>query len=427
MDYGSALEEFQPPDEWYPEGCFLFRRFLFRLYRLRERVGRLGLLMSHTGPAFTAVGMSPQLLNLYVAGEGERGRMVASRTLHDYYAASIAGAGSMWTAAFPEYGTAKMVPFLAVSGQSPHVPLGIQFPSSSLAHAREPGLESRHLRPLWKLWGLFAALRDIRFYNHLNSMLRNSSLMVGQDGTALLILANFSSRPATLAEAPDWAAFGVAPHAVLRFLPTAESPGRPEAVTEFAAELPAYGVAGFLVNVPEKSTAVREYLRPYPEPDEADAAETREIAEQQRLRLQPPAFSRIWLRVSIPAIVLPYEDSLMTDFYDCRMDLGGLDENRAFQHLAWVGRDGLKQEEPAATECLGNGDIGPWMEITDCRQDCLALRTRHGGEPYYSLAQLEFSDQPAVTPNTYVLRFVNELEPDRSILHWHPAAGVTNP
>ncbi len=418
MDYGSALSEISAPCEWYPEGVFCLRRFLERIYRLRERVGRMGLLLSHTGPAFSAVGMAPHLLNLYVSGEGEVGQMVVSRELHDYYAATAAGPGSMWTAAFPEYGTAKMVPFLAVAGQSPHVPLGVQFPSSSLAHACEPGFESRHLRPIWKLWGLFAHQRDIRFYNHLNSSLKNSALMVAGDGSALLILANFSDSPVFLEEKPDWDFFGIHPQNILRFLPTEETPAPPEAVADLAAKLPAYGVAGFLVNVRKDSPSVQEYLVPYPEQDEADQTERKAIDDQRRLRQHPPYFARTWMRAVVPAMPLPYEDSLMTDFYDIRMDLGYFDDKSAFHHLAWIGKSGLTTEEPAQNACLGNGDASPWMEITAFHKRQLGVRTRHCGELYYSLAQLEFSDQPAVTPNTYAIRFVNELEPHRAFLHW---------
>ena len=374
--------------------------------------------MSHTGPAFSAIGLAPHLLNLYVSGEAEKGRMTESREFHDYFAATIAGPGSMWTAAFPEYGTARMVPFLAVAGQSPHVPLGIQFPSSSLAHAREPGFESRHLRPLWKLWGLFSHQRDVHFYNHLNSALRNSSLMTASDGTALLVLANFADTPQFLQEMPEWNTFGLQPQVILRFLPTEETPAPPEAVADISAKLPAYGVAGFLVNVSEDSPSVQEYLVPYPEQDAADQAERKAIDDQRRLRQHPPYFARTWMRAIIPAMPHPYEDSLMTDFYDIRMDLGYFDDESTFHHLAWIGKSGLTSEEPTRDECLGNGDVGPWMEITAFRQQHLGLRTLHCGELYYSLVLLDFSDQPADTPNTYTIRFVNELEPHRAFLHW---------
>ncbi len=420
MDYGSALEKSHPPCEWYPAGQFALREFLERLYRLRARVGEGGILISHTGPPFSTLGMAPHLLDLYVSGECEAGKMVASRELHDYYAATAAGAGSMWTAAFPEYGTAKMVPFLAVAGQSPHVPLGIQFESSSLAHSREPGFESRHLRPLWKLWGLFARQRDILFYNHLNSPIRNGSLMVADDGTALLVLANFGEAEALVAEAPDWARYGIVPRTVLKLQPTEDAPGAPVAVLPDACsvQLAPNGVAGFLVNVAEDDAALQRYLEPYPDADEADVAEERRIAEQCRLREEGVAFPRIFLRVSVPAMTLPYEDSLNLDDYDLRIAFGYFDEANAFQILGWIGKAGLLPEMPERAGSLGNGDASPWMEITGVARPRLGLCTYHHGEPSYSNVRVELSDIPAITPATRTILFVNELEPNRSMLHW---------
>ncbi len=85
-----------------------------------------------------------------------------------YFSGFNAVCGTMWTAAFPEYGTSAMIPFLASTGQFPHSPLGTQLPTSSLVHPPEPGTNDVFLRALWRLWGLFHDERDITVGNEHN-------------------------------------------------------------------------------------------------------------------------------------------------------------------------------------------------------------------------------------------------------------------
>lgn len=418
MDYGSALLELEPPGEWFPSGAFLFRKYLEKLYRIREQIGKDGLLYSHTGPIFSALGMTSGLISMYVSGECESGRMIRSRREHDYFSSSLCGAGSLWTAAFPEYSTEKVVPFLAVAGQSPHVGLGTQFRSSSLTHCGEPGMESRSLRPLWKLWGLFRNQRDIGFYNHLNSPIRNGSLMTASDSKALLILANFEDRPRTVAESVDWKKFGIEAHTILKFHPTEFSPGKPESADEISVDLPPYGIAGFLVNGESLTDELNAYEVPYPETDDYDRAWLAEIEEQRRLREHGCEFEKTYLRVFIPPLALPYEDSLMTDLYDNAFELGYLDGNKGFIHLAWITKEGLSGERPSHKNFILPGDTSPWLDISAFRHEHMGIRSLHGENPFYSFMELEFSDHPEKTDKTYTILFRNELEPDRSLIHW---------
>jgi hypothetical protein len=127
VDGGGADSYRTPKNIDYVGGRIHFRGWYLDARARRERVGKYGLVFAHSGTTFSAVGMTDGLVTGYVSGEGERGVVIKSREHHAYYSCSRIVPATMWTAAFPEYGTAAMVPYLASTGQFPHVALGAQF------------------------------------------------------------------------------------------------------------------------------------------------------------------------------------------------------------------------------------------------------------------------------------------------------------
>ena len=58
MDYGSPFCELSSGDEMFPGDRMHLRRHYLKLRSLRKRVGNDGILISHTGPVFSAIGMT---------------------------------------------------------------------------------------------------------------------------------------------------------------------------------------------------------------------------------------------------------------------------------------------------------------------------------------------------------------------------------
>ena len=148
MDYGGPFCEIIKPDEAFPGGRTMFREHYLKLRRLRATMGPDGLFYSHTGPFYSALGMN--FMDGYTSGEGERGLLIKGRKIHEYYSMSAVAPGTLWSAAFPEYSSKEIVPFLAAAGQYPHAPLGMAGYTCSLAHPQVPGINDLNFRPLWK-------------------------------------------------------------------------------------------------------------------------------------------------------------------------------------------------------------------------------------------------------------------------------------
>ena len=435
MDFGSPLSRTRPPDENAPGGHVLYRSHYLAMRQRRRLVGSNGVLFSHTGPSFSAVGMTGGLVDGYVAGEGERGVMVRDRRHHAYFSAASSVPGSMWTAAFPEYGTAAMVPFLAVTGQFPHVPLGTQFYSSSLTHPREPGINDRYLRPLWRLWGLLRGCRDLAVFNDYNGTGAGrcdapstgfSMLATADRRSALLLLANFDGAPREGRVAIDWPRTGVAPTAGWRLAPGFDAPGDPLPLAtvggEFTASLPAHGVAGWLLTSEPEAwrDALAAYAQPYPPQDAHDCAWLEAIGTQRRLRETPPPWPEVWMRVAVQNLSTPYEESLWWDLFDNAMELGTLDDAGAFRHLRWITRHGLADVQPDRPDYIWPGHASPWIPLRPLAPAGarLAVRSIHLGEPFYSFIDVTLSPTASCDSAAYTLTFYNELEPQREVLHW---------
>lgn len=363
MDFGGACGLVTPPGVDYCGGRIHFRGWHLAARERRGRVGDYGLVFAHTGPAFSAVGMTGGLVTGYISGEGERGLMVRSRAHHEFFSAAHVVPGTMWTAAFPEYGSAAMVPHLAATGQSPHVPLGTQWETSSLSHPDEPGTTDRHLYPLWRIWGLFAGERDIEvgtWDNGFMGIKADSALtgfyaMRAQDGALLVVVSNFSPERRAARLDADLATLGIPKgFKAYTMTPTTGGPGSVRAADDgtadatkrvlpapFAFDLVGYGVGALLFAPPNAKWAGRlaDFAKPYPAPDAFDRAWGEHVARQGRLRDAPPAWAEVWMRVSVPNLATPYEEPLWWDTMAAHVALCEKRPDGALRELGWIPQD----------------------------------------------------------------------------------------
>ena len=449
MDFGGAYGLKTPPYIDYVGGRLHFRGWYLAARARRERVGEEGVVFAHTGTTFSAVGMTDGLITGYVSGEGERGLMVKSRRHHAYFSKSRVVPGTMWTAAFPEYGSPAMVPFLAATGQFPHNALGAQFETSSLTHPDEPGVNDVYLRPLWRIWGLFRDERDIAVGtvdNGCTSVKVDSDctgyyLMGSADGkSALCVLSNFDAdgREVSVRLAQDL----VPGAAAFLLTPGPDAPGEAKPVGrdgEIRLRIEGLGVAAILLAAePEAWGArLREFAKPYPAPDDFTRAWNAEIASQKSLRENPPDWSEVWLRISVPNLATPYEESLWWDLFANQVELVRRAEG-GDESLGWIvpGETMPAGERPHTERKVppepGVNDAGivwpghasewiPLHKVLPPGEHRLAVRTVIAtlGISTYSFLQATLSPKPAEdAPGAYTLKFYNALEPDREFVRW---------
>lgn len=426
MDYGGPFHWQIPPDEIYQGGRICFRQHYFDNRNRRKIVGPDGLFYSHTGPMFSALGMTAGRLDGYVSGEGERGMLVKSRLDHAYFSMAPVCPGTMWTAAFPEYGERKMVPFLAAAGQSPHIPLGTQFPSSSLAHPGTPGISDVNFRPLWKLWNLMKGTKDLRILNDYNcsGMFARSEevshYLMAAEGRIVCIFANFSDQPREIDPFIDFAAMGLRPGQLYLCRPTTGTPGKAELFDGKKFILEGYGVGALCAGVPDFA----EYEKPYPVFPELCRQHMEKIEEQRRNREGRGSAPEWFLRLSIPDLPIPYETSMTVDLYDNRCQLCEVTAE-GIRELGYIGRSGFGRELTPQKDMIVNGTSSVWIplrEITGSGKKHLMLRSLHRGDlyyvnsPFYSFVTAEIARRPEEPE--YRIEFMNELESDRSELHF---------
>lgn len=429
MDYGGPFHKVSA-DENYTGGRVHFRRHYLDLKKLRERIGPEGVFLSHTGPFFSAIGIG--FMDGYVSGEGEGGIMVKSRELHAYYSMAATAPGTMWTAAFPTYSTQEMIPFLASTGQYPHSTLGVQHPSCSLAHPRDPGINDRVFRPLWKCWELFSHERNIAIYNDYNGagVFKSTAdtghyLMLSRDRRrALLLVSNFSREPVAgklqvrlpfLEGLPVW-----------KLSPAADAPGQSEKLADFSGKLdfalPGLGLVAFyfsasLINA---TRLLQAYATPYPPLNSGNKKYLKYVEEQRRLHDRPEPARELFCQVVISCTpqATAYEYSLVYDLFLNTMELGTLDSNGAFNSLGYLSKDGLQSDEPKPEDYIWPHQPGPWLplhKIFPPGEHRLAIRTLHYKQPFYSFIWVRLASQPD-GKDLRTLDFVNELELDRSML-----------
>jgi len=442
MDFGGARNGRYAKHR--QDGKYLFRAHYLKMRRIRKEIGKHGLLYAHSGCLTSAVGLTPNLIDAYVAGEGESGALTKSRFSHECLSGSYVTTGSMWTAAFPHYGESRIAPFMAVSGQYPHMPLGVQFRSSSLAHPAFPGINDVYLRPLWKLWGAFHGQKDIVVFNDFNShgvfthsdAETGANLMITREGrVALLILANFRKEQRCLSTKVNWESTGFSPkarHASAYLLaPTIESPGTPNEWKDFGnfeADVEAYGCVGFLIGDPEAlGKPVNAFARPYP-PRTEEAMKHSEMVENQKSLRKASSVPRAEL--FIKAEVPPPPNTLVCAmaFYNVVHEIGTFDQDGAFTLLGYLSVEGVEKNKPRPEDIIWAGCSSPWIALHDLLQTSgkhrvgirsFSLSVGSSGAYFHSLIELLVAPRPdANAQGAYRLTFMNEVEPERETLHF---------
>ena len=269
MDYGSPYGHSMPPTELYCGGRIPFRRYYHVMRTLRNQIGPDGIFYSHTGPSFSALTMG--FMSGYVSGEGERGLLIRGRKEYDYYSMSAQGVGTLWSAAFPEYASPEIVPYIASSGQYPHNNLGEQFLTSSLVHPRVPGINDRNFVPIWKLWSIVRRERNLRVVNDYNSkdvFAKNSDdghyVFISERGNmALAIFANFKDAVREIDASIDFERMGFD---VSNFNKTLLLDGKFQSINAMPGtiKLGNFGVGGILFTAPELNAEalLDNYLAP---------------------------------------------------------------------------------------------------------------------------------------------------------------------
>ena len=427
MDYGGPFHWQNPPGENYQGGQIEFRRHYLNNLSRRKIVGPNGLLYSHTGPMFSALGMPGGMIDGYVSGEGERGLLVRSRLDHSYFSMAPVCPGTMWTAAFPEYGEPRMVPFLAATGQSPHIPQGTQLPSSSLSHPAAPGINDVNFRPLWKLWNLMKGTENLRVFNDYNcsGMFARSEkvshYLMSAGGRMVCIFANFTDAPLEVDPKIDFAAAGIEAGPMHLCLPTVDSPGKAVPFDGKPFTLGPYGVGAICSD----NLDFAEYEKPYPALPEICRKHLAKVEEQRRNREGRGSAPEWLIRLSIPDLPVSYEESMIRDLYDNYCELCE-ETDSGLRKLGYLGRSGLRLEKTPKDDMIVNGTESVWIPLSKIAgkgAHKFVLRSLHRGEqfyvdsPFYSFVVLEFAREP--DRPEYRIEFMNELEPDRSELHFN--------
>jgi len=435
MDYGGPLFGGSMADESYHAGRIHFRAHYLKMRKLREQIGDDGVFFSHTGPLFSALGMTDGIVDGYTSGEGEGGIMIKDRENHQYFSSAFAADGSMWTAAFPGYSTKQMIPFLASSGQVTHTPVGTQFVSCSLSHPGEPGISDVYLRALWRLWGIVKDYRDFDIYNDYNcsdifsrKTPDTGVYLLVKDDIALLLLTNFSQESEKLDVNVNWNKTGFTPKNGWALSPTNEDPGFPEKITDLSslsANVDDCGVMGFLLTGNEQTglALLKDYSSPYPLADDTDAEYQKSVEEERLKRFSPAKSTKAYLRLSVPNLSVPYEESMWWDLFENAMQLSYLDGDDNFIELGWVSKNGLVKDKPDNKDYIWPSHSSPWLALHDILPEGkhhLRIQSIHLGEPFYSFIELTLSSsQDENDKNAYNLRFFNEIDDDRSCIKFN--------
>ncbi len=427
IDYAGALAHNQVPDEDYPGGMTPFYRYYRNFARLREKVGANGVLILHTGAEFCNLAMG--LADGYISGEAERGALIKSRAEYLFHTLAPAVTGTLWSAAFPEYSSRKIIPFIASAGQAPHSPLGIQFKSSSLAHPPVPGINDAVYRPLWRLWEIFRDKKDLRIFTDYNSGGVFSAdgyghyLMIAPEGdSALLIVSSFGAGEEEIKV--EWQKCGFDPRGKKCFFlaPQTDSPGTaeirvPEKLTVSFGEYPA---VAFYFGSDEAKIAA--FARPYPAETPQIAAYSALLDRERKLRCRKASEKNI-IRIYVDnSICTSLENSNFFDLFDNRLFLVEKLSGDTFNTLGEIGRTKFY---PAGSEAPESDLLRPretssaidLNKILAPGRHQLAVYSEHGGIPFYSLINVLICDAQSGNDSD-TLTFRNEIDHNRAFLSW---------
>ncbi len=421
MDFAGALHA----------PCGLKQHYL-TLRRIRKEVGEHGLIFAHSGALGSGLGLTPDIIDGYTAGEGEEGALSTSRFMHECLSGSYLTTGTFWTAAFPHYGDGRIIPFMAAAGQYPHAPLGVQIKSSSLAHPGVPGLNDVYLRPLWKIWGTFKDMHDIEFYNDFNSRgiieagdteNTGSYLMLNRNqSAALLVLSNFADQKRSVKVMVNWKKLDFEPGSAVLLTPDKNTPGRTEAYADkenLIVDIPSSGCAGFLFGA-EKS--IKDFEEPYPSiPEEVEKYKT-EIEKQKKLRYAPETpQEKLFLKIEIPEYSIPCY--CCRGYYNAEHEIGTIDAKNNFTMLGYITKNGFMRNKPKPMQCIWAGDSSPWIDMHEILPNGgkkhIVIKTRRTLQIDYFHSCIEvLLSLDAGEQHSQRLVFFNEVEPEREALHF---------
>jgi RimJ/RimL family protein N-acetyltransferase len=434
MDYGSP-RGYSSVSENFPGGRISFREHFLMIKRIRERIGNHGVLLLHTGPFFSACGLSG-FIDGYVAGECEAGVLLEDRQTHAYFSSVSVAPGTLWTAAFPDYNSKKAIPFMASTGQSPHVILGTQFPSSSLAHPDEPGIVT-YMRPLWRLWGIFSHEKWVNVLNEHNtdgffmtdSDATGAFLMQAQDGAILLIASNFTEQPRQIEISLDWKKGYISSPKngwyVVQLIP---EPPLPKVINyndieHFKSEISGYGLIGWLLTpdlVPWKEKIVK-FREGYRKPDQNETNYLLALEGLRQRRFEPTGQKQVFLRIYVPNAPLVYEDSMWWELYRNYHELVSIKDDGTEELIGYISLNGISQEKPHEQDYIWPGKTTVWIALHETlppgKHD-LAIIAKNQGGKYYSFVVAELSSEPIDETKAYRITFANELDKERSRLNF---------
>ena len=419
MDYAGPMSRQAPPEEFACGGTVLFYQHYLTLKRIREYLGENGLLIGHTGAWFSNSAIS--FCDAYISGEGERGQLLSGRREFEYFTMASAAPGSLWSAAFPEYATTAMIPFIASAGQFPHSPLGMQFASSSLLHPPEPGINDIVFRPLWRIWRLFSFERNVKVYNDYNcSGIFGGDkgvghyLMISADGKrALLVLSDFGGK----GDVPvNWerTGFDLTGKKCYRLAPGEDSPGKVVETDRIFADFAAYPAEAYYFAEDDKALA--DFEQPYPDTGKSGKAFLEEI-EVQKLWRHPEATSKATLRLYLDdRLCTALEDSMVIDLYDEDVKLGVV-KSDGFHALGIITPETMVAPDTANAQRIFPGTTTAPVDLAKLLgkgRHHVAIKSFYKNEPFYNFMTVKLTTDKG----EYSLEFRNQLESDRSEINF---------
>lgn len=420
MDYGGPFGYMNPGDENFPGGRIAFREYYKNMRALRERVGKNGIFYSHTGTGYS--GIATSFFDGYVSGEGERGILIHGRREHEYFSMTAVSPGTMWTAAFPEYSSPRMIPFLAAAAQSPHIPLGKQIKSSSLQHPPVPGISDTAFRKLLSIWSLLGSGRQygLEYYTDFNSRgifcndpAETAHCLILAPGKTygIMTLSNCSGKNRKVKAA--FQLHGKFSKYKFYAIPGEKNPAE-------IKELEPFEVVGAIVALNDRAMRQamknRRYRNQKSEPEVRNYLDF--IEKQKALRIPDKASKRNDLIVFLPTRITSHERSLMNDLYDVAFELRERLANGKIKSFGYISKQGLLKTVPQEIDRLHPGDHSEIIDLSQIfgsGKHVVEIYSTYKGEPFYSFIAVEFASDIKQGR----IEFVNELEEDRAILHWN--------
>ena len=267
-------------------------------------------------------------------------------------------------------------------------------------------------------------LRIFNDYNCSGMFARSeqvSHYLMSAGERTVCIFANFTDAPLEVDPYIDFASAGIEAGELYLCRPTIESPGKALPFDGQPFTLGPYGVGAVCSGKLDFS----EYEKPYPPLSEIGKKHLAKVEEQKLNRAGFGSAPEWWVRLSIPDLSIPYELSMTVDLYDNRYMLCEVTPE-GIRERGYLGRSGFRREMTPKDDMIVNGTESVWIqlrEIVGPGEHKLLLRSLHRGEqfyvnsPFYSFVILEFARE-AGKPE-YRIEFMNELESERSELHFN--------